>query len=121
MAVEAQHEIFDDHGNFVARADLRVVGTPRLPEFDGAVHRDAKQHRKDLKRERRLASAGWDRRGYTSYDVLHQAVSILRDADEALGRPHDPARIRGWHAIVKKSLFSPAGQNLLRDRIRASL
>lgn len=121
VAVEAQHEIFDDHGDFVARADLRVVGTPRLPEYDGAVHRDPAQHRKDLKRERRLASSGWERRGYTSHDVLHQAVSILRDADEALGRPHDPARIRAWHAIVKKSLFSPAGHELLRERIRASL
>jgi hypothetical protein len=121
VAVEAQHEIFDDTGVFIARADLRVLGTRRLPEFDGAGHRDASQHRKDLKRDRRLASAEWDRRGYTSYDVLHQAVSILRDADEALGRPHDPTRIRPWHAIVKKSLFSPAGQKLLRDRVRASL
>ena len=121
VAVEAQHEVHDSTGLFLARADLWVLGTRRLPEFDGAVHRDAIQHRKDLKRERRLASAGWERRGYTAYDVLHQAVSILRDADEALGRPHDPARIRAWHAILKKSLFSPAGQKLVRDRVRASL
>lgn len=121
VAVEAQYEVHDATGLFLARADLRVVGTRRLPEFDGAVHRSAAQHRKDLKRERRLASAGWERRGYTSSDVLGQAIAILRDADEALGRPHDPTRARAWHAILAKSLFSPAGRELVRDRIRASL
>lgn len=121
VAVESQYEVHDPTGTFLARADLRILETRRLPEYDGAVHREAGQHRKDLKRERRLASAGWERRGYTSYDVLHQAVSILRDADEALGRSHDPARVRAWHDILKKSLFSPSGQQLLRDRIRASL
>lgn len=121
VAVLAQHEVRDADGVFVARGDLWLLGTTRLHEFDGAVHRDQEQHRKDLKRDRRLGSAGWERRGYTSYDVLHQAVSILRDADEALGRPHDATRIRAWHDILKKSLFSPAGQALLRERIRASL
>ena len=121
VAVEAQHEVHDADGVFLGRADLRIVGTRRLPELDGGGHRDPDQHRKDLKRDRRLASAGWERRGWTSYDVLHQAIAILRGADEALGRPHDPARIRAWHAIVKKSLFTPAGQQLLRERIRASL
>jgi very-short-patch-repair endonuclease len=121
VAVEAQYEVHDATGLFLARADLRVVGTRRLPELDGAVHRDAAQHRKDLKRERRLASEGWELRGWTSYDVLHQAVAILRDADEALGRPHQASRVRAWHAILNKSLFSPPGQELLRDRIRASL
>lgn len=121
VAVEAQYEVRDDDGLFLARADLRIVGTKRLPELDGGGHRDPDQHRKDLKRDRRLSAGAWERRGWTSSDVLHQAVAILRDADEALGRPHDPARIRAWHAIVKKSLFTPSGQHLLRERIRASL
>lgn len=121
VAVESQHEIFDESGAFIARVDLWLIGTKRAHEYDGAVHLDPKQHREDLKRDRRLGANGWERRGYTSYDVLHQAVSILRDADHALGRPHDPARVRAWHAILKQSLFSPAGQQLLRDRIRASL
>jgi hypothetical protein len=121
VAVEAQHEIFDPTGLFIARADLWLVCTLRLHEYDGAVHADPKQHREDLKRDRRLGANGWERRGYTSHDVLHNAISILRDADQALGRPHDPARVRAWHAILKQSLFSPAGQQLLRERIRASM
>ena len=121
VAVEAQHEILDDHGDFVARADLWLVSTRRIHEYDGALHADPTQHRKDLKRDRRLGANEWERRGYTSHDVLHQAIAILRDADHALGRPHDPARVRAWHAILTKSLFSPAGRQLLLDRIRPSL
>jgi very-short-patch-repair endonuclease len=121
VAVEAQHVIFDADGVFVARADLWLLGTRRIHEHDGGAHLDREQHRRDLKRDRRLGASDWERRGYTSNDVLHQAVSILRDADQALGRPHNPARIRAWHALLKRSLFSPAGQQLLRDRIRASL
>ncbi len=121
VAVEAQHVVRDEHGVFVARGDLRLFGTRRLHEYDGAGHRDAAQHRQDLKRDRRLGAAGWERRGYTSHEVLHQAVTILRDADQALGRDHDPKRVRRWHDILRKSLFTQAGMTLLRDRIRASL
>lgn len=121
VAVEPQYEIVDATGTFVARADLWLVGTRRIHEFQGAVHLEPKQYRKDLKRDRRLAADGWERCGYTSRDVLHQAVTILRDADEALGRTHDPSRVRAWHALLRKSLFSPTGRQSLRDRVRASL
>lgn len=56
------------------------------------------------------------RHGYVADDVLHKAVRILREADLGLGRPHDPARIRAWHALLRQSLFTPAGQTLLRQR-----
>lgn len=44
------------------------------------------QHREDLRHERRLARESWERRGYTSHDVLHRAITILEDADQALLR-----------------------------------
>jgi hypothetical protein len=58
----------------------------------------------------------WTRRGYTDVEVLHQAVSILRDADRSLGRPHRPERVRAWHALLTDSLFSPSGMALARRR-----
>ena len=61
VAVEAQYEVHDATGLFLARADLRVVGTRRLPELDGAVHRDAAQHRKDLPTPHRDVDAPQDR------------------------------------------------------------
>lgn len=121
VAVAAQHEIYADDGTFLARADLWLVGTRRIHEYNGAVHLEPQQYRKDLARDRRLGAHDWEIRAYTSHEVLHQAVAILRDADQALGRRHDPARVRGWHELLKKSLFSPAGQQLVLDRVRASL
>ncbi len=98
------------------RADLRISGTTRLPEYDGAGHRDAAQHAKDLARDRRLHQLGWERYGYTSPVLLHDGLSVLRDADDALGREHEPARIRPWHAALAESLFTPAGTERLLIR-----
>lgn len=117
IEVEPQHTVLNDGGTFVARGDLWLVGTRTLHEYDGGDHRTATQQRKDLKRERRLEDAAWVRRGYTKPDVLNQAVTILRDADQSLGRIHDPARIRAWHAMIRDSLFTPSGIEQLRRRL----
>ena len=108
IEVEPQHEVLGGHG-FVARGDLWLVGTRRLHEYDGAVHLPRAQQKKDLRRLGRIDDAGWVRRGYTDDDVMLRAVSILRDADRAVGREHAPERIRAWHALLKDSLFTPAG------------
>jgi hypothetical protein len=44
-------------------------------------------------------------------------MSILRDADRALGRPHQPARIEAWHDLLRDSLFSGAGRHRLLRRV----
>jgi hypothetical protein len=109
IEVEPQKVLHASDGSFVARGDLWIVGTRRFHEYDGADHLERRQQRKDLKRTGRIDRADHERRGYTSADVLAQAVTILRDADEAVGRPHDPARIRAWHDLLRESLFTPAG------------
>lgn len=115
VPVEPQVEIFDDDGSFVARGDLRIKGTNTLHEYDGGEHRKKKRQRKDLARERRIGDTPITRRGYTDQEVLHQGVSILRDADRSLGREHRPERIRAWHALLAESLFTPAGTRRLRQ------
>jgi hypothetical protein len=61
VGVEPQRKIYDEWGNFVARADLWVVGTRRVHEYDGEAHRDKERHRADLRRERRLVEIVWQR------------------------------------------------------------
>jgi len=117
IEVEAQHDVVDDTGGFVARGDLWLVGTCVLHEYDGGEHLKRARQRKDRKRDRRLGHAEWMRRGYTKDDVLHQGVTILRDADLSLGREHDPSRIRVWHALLRDSLFTPAGTAAFRQRV----
>jgi hypothetical protein len=117
VAVEPQYVVRDTRGDAVARADLRVAGTNRLPEYDGADHLLRRRQRLDLRRAGRISDAGFERRGYTMEDVLFGSISILRDADRALGRPHRPARIEAWHALLRDSLFSGAGQQRLLRRL----
>lgn len=115
--VEPQFIVLDAVGDVVARADLWIVGTDRLPEYDGADHLSRRQQRVDLRRAARISDAGFERRGYTKEDVLFGAVSILRDADRALGRPHRPERIHAWYDLLRDSLFTAAGQRRLRLRL----
>jgi hypothetical protein len=116
VAVEPQFVLTDEAGGFVARGDLRIVGTTTLHEYDGGEHRKKQRQRRDLARERRIGNVVWTRRGYTDGEVLHQAVSILRDADRSLGRPHRPDRVRAWHALLTDSLFTPSGTARARHR-----
>jgi hypothetical protein len=119
--VQPQVEIWDDNGELMARADLQVTGTSSLHEFDGGHHRDPKQHRDDLRRERRLEAGGYVRRGYTASDVAQRPLGILRDADRALGREHDPARIRPWLAMWRASLYTPSGRSAFLRRVAVRL
>jgi very-short-patch-repair endonuclease len=115
VRVEAQREVYDD-GRFLARGDLWLVGTRVLHEYDGGTHLRREAQNVDLRRSRRLGNSDWLRRGYTSDDVIRRAVTILRDADLSLGRPHRPERVRAWHALLAGSLFTPMGTARLRRR-----
>lgn len=115
--VEPQVAMYADGGDFLGRADLWVCGTNAIHEYDGEHHLTRHQQRVDLRRARRLGNEEWLRRGYTSSDVLQQAVTIIRDADLSLGREHRPSRIRAWHHLLKDSLFTSSGQERLRTRL----
>jgi hypothetical protein len=117
IEVEPQRVVVDEHRNFVARGDLWLVGTTTLHEYDGAHHLTRARQRRDLARGRRVAGVEWVRRGYTSVEVLHQGVSILREADLAVGRPHRPERIRAWHDLLRDSLFTASGTARFRSNL----
>jgi hypothetical protein len=117
IQVEPQRVVVDELGNFVARGDLWLVGTTTLHEYDGAHHLTRARQRRDLARGRRVAGVEWVRRGYTSVEVLHQGVSILREADLAVGRRHRPERIRAWHGLLRDSLFTAAGMARFRSNL----
>jgi very-short-patch-repair endonuclease len=116
VQVEPQYDVPGQYGP-LARADLWVVGTRTLLEFDGEVHLARAQQKRDLRRCRRLDGEHWTRHGYTADDVLHRSVTVLRDADVAVAREHRPERIRAWHDMIRQSLFTAAGQAALARRI----
>lgn len=117
IPVEPQAVLRDADGGFVARADLLVVGTRTLQEYDGADHLDRRQYGKDRRRDSRISGAGFTRHGWVSEQVLTRGVGILREADLALGRAHDPGLIKPWHDLLRASLFTEAGTAAFRARI----
>jgi very-short-patch-repair endonuclease len=117
VRVLPQAEVFDDFGRFLARADLLVEGTRTLHEYDGAPHREAAQHRKDLRRDRDLVNAGHTRRGYTA-DVLLRSPQLVRaDCETALGRSIPWAGVSVWLGLVAGSLLSTSGQRAVLRKL----
>ena len=110
VEVEPQKKIYDEWGNFVARADLWIVGTRRIHEYDGERHRDRHAHRADLTRERRLVEIDWQRVGFTSPQLCYEAASILTGLDRLLGRTWDPQRLARWNGLLEDSLLSATGR-----------
>jgi len=90
IEVEPQYELFDQWGRIVARADLRITGTRRIHEYDGAGHRDAAIHLSDLDRDRRIVELDWQRCGFTARQLLRDGGSIIAPVDRLLGRSWDP-------------------------------
>ena len=101
----------DADGVFVATADLWLVGTTALHEYDGDEHEKAPRRVVDRRRDRRVDRIGYVRRGFTSGDVLYRPVTILEDADRSLGRPHDPTRIRTVARIAEGLVVHPCWQD----------
>lgn len=118
IPVEPQYVIHDGAGLFVARADLWIVGTRRLHEYDGAVHRTPQQQTTDLDRERRLVNAGWQRIGFTAATLTRQGGAIVRETDAALGRDFRPQRVARWNQLLAESSLTPRGRARIAARWR---
>lgn len=117
IEVESQALIVGDSGDFIARADLHIRGTRRIAEYDGAGHRERDQHQRDLRRDKRLARAGYERFGYVAAEILREPGRIIRDADDARGIRHDPRRVRPWLRAVAESAMMPDGRSALTQRL----
>lgn len=117
IPVEPQHEVVTERGRFLARVDLWIVGTRRIHEYDGAVHREADTHRNGrararryLSRDRLLLADHWQRYGYTSDQLLGHGGDLIAEVDRLLGRTWDPLRLAAWNALIASSLYGPAGR-----------
>jgi len=115
ILVEVQVPVGEGDGP-VARADLLLTGTRRLVEYDGAEHRRKERQRHDLARDRAIQRAGWERYGYSDDDLVRRPGTVLRDAADALGLPHDPRRLARWLPHARRSVLTPSGRHRLEQR-----
>ena len=104
-------------GDRAARGDLWLVGTRRIVEYDGGDHRDRDQHRRDLRRDKDVLRIGWERYPYVAREIVSSPGRILRDAEEALGLPHDVRRLRRWLAHARVSTLTASGRTRLAGRL----
>ena len=118
IPIESQVEVRDERGGFVARTDLHIVGTLRHPEYDGGEHRSVQRHRKDLRRDKALSRLDRERYGYTSEELVGNPTQVLRDAEDALGWPHDPQRWKRWLEELDQSSITKTGWIRLQRRLR---
>jgi hypothetical protein len=116
VAVEPQATLTDEAGHVVGVADLLVVGTTMLHEYDGAHHRERSQQRVDLRRGRGLAQTAYDRRGFTLDDLLNHPAVLMHELDRDLGRAHRLLRLNRWRRLVRASLYSEDGRRRVMNR-----
>jgi hypothetical protein len=119
--VEPQVDLHDARGRFVGRADLLVIGTSSVHEYDGAGHRDVQRQRHDLRRERRFAASRYVRRAYSLDELLNHPGVVMHEIDIALGRAHEPERLRRWRRIVAGSMYSNTGRARMMNRWRRQM
>lgn len=87
--VEANQNILDNQGNFIAMVDLQIRRYRLAFDYEGDHHRtDARQWRKDLQRVPRLQDVGWHHTRISADD--------LADSTELLTRTARLLRARGW-------------------------
>ncbi len=120
VPVEPQVTIVDSDGAFVARADLVVVATGDLHEYDGAVHDVAGQRVRDLRRSRRLSEVRRVRRGFTASDLVTHPAVTLQELDRIVGRHHDPGRLHAWLTYLNESCLTATGRRRLQNRWRTA-
>jgi hypothetical protein len=101
-----QVTIYDKHGDFVARMDLKAHGVRAAFEYDGGGHDEPVAHARDVKRWRDLRAAGYEVFPYTAGDLFRKPHLIVVDYQRALGLPVDASAIQGWLTEWKKSGYN---------------
>ena len=121
VAVESQVTLVDSRETFVARVDFLVSGTRKVHEYDGEGHRARAQHRSDLRRDRRLIEAGYERLGFSLDDLLNNPGTTMHEIDRSLDRPHRSARLARWKALTAASLYDEEGRQRVMNRWKRAM
>jgi hypothetical protein len=89
VPVEPQYGVYDEDGRFVARGDLRILGTRTLHEYDGGEHRRKYRHRHDLRE-----NVVWATRGGSVVVIPPSRCSGRRTSSSARRmRPSDESTV----------------------------
>jgi hypothetical protein len=65
-----------------------------------------------------MARLAYERFGYTSDEIVQTPAMVIEDAEDALGWPHDPRRLKVWLYELERSSISKAGWIRLQRRLK---
>jgi len=116
VPVRPQAPIYDHDGHLIGIVDLLVEHLDRAHEYDGAGHREGRQHTVDLRRERGWSNSPYTRCGYTLDDLLNHPIVMMHELDRLVGRPHSLRRLRRWRTMIDESLYGDRGRVRVMNR-----
>lgn len=99
--------IYTDAGEFLARVDLLDVESGVAAEYDGELHRGARRHAADLRREKRLSATGLIVVRFTGPDVYDHPRQTLADIANARDRGLARDRSRDQWRCSRSPLHLP--------------
>lgn len=118
IPAEPQKKLYDDEGNLIAQVDFWLTGTHLVGEYEGSHHRETRQHRIDLRRDRLFNGTTYVRNGYTLDDLINHPRAMLQELDRMLGRSHQLSRLRRWLVLVEHSMYSEDTRTRMMNRWR---
>lgn len=89
-------DVFDRSGRFVCRADLLDPVAGLVGEYDGAEHRTASRHARDVAREERCRELGLEYVKVTALDMLEPTRVVTRILATRSRARFDPPTGRAW-------------------------
>jgi hypothetical protein len=101
-----QVNVYDEHGIFVVRTDLKAFEVRAAFEYDGGGHDEPVQHARDVKRWRDLRRLGYEVFPYTAADLFGRPQLIVVDYQRVLGLPIDASAVQGWLREWKRSGYN---------------
>ena len=82
--LNAQHDIRDERGRLLGRADLAYPQWRIALEYEGDHHREREQFRRDVTRLNALRAAGWIVLRFTADDVLRHPGRVVEEVARAV-------------------------------------
>lgn len=89
-------DVYDRAGQFVCRADLLDPVAGLVIEYDGADHRTARRHARDVAREERCRELGLEYVVVTALDLLDPRLVVARILGARARARHLPPDRRPW-------------------------
>jgi hypothetical protein len=108
--------VFDPHGNLIGVADLLDPLAGVVGEYDGAAHRGARRHRRDVLREDRFRRAGLEYFKVVGPDLADVDLVVDRMVTTRQRARFPPTSERGWTLTPPEGWYDSPLETMTLDQ-----